>query len=231
MNKPVFTGILLSLIALVGLTAIFVFMQQAKSPGTDNSEELAQIITNTNAVNSSYYYTCEEADIVIENYTEAGRQLESCFIEYPKEPSREDKIYYIVEDVCGQFTQRFMENMLDKELRKLESASDPNNYSCSYYIDLSDAEKLKFFTLSLEYLSLDSQKKGHEIMGRTVYTDESIPMTNLVVMQESGVINTIYFGLSENKFLSLRPNSINVLSNAEFIQLAINIAKEIGSYR
>jgi len=54
---------------------------------------------------------CEAKKIDIEGYGDKGEQLKNCFVEYPGEPTREDKSYYIVEDICGQFTQSFMKNM------------------------------------------------------------------------------------------------------------------------
>lgn len=231
MNRPIFTGLVLSAIALMGLAAIFIFMQKVQSPTTDNN--ITEVVTTDNVTLASeeYLYTCEPTNIYIDYYTDPGKQLESCFIEYPGEVTRESTDYYIVEDICGQFTQLFMENMLAKEIKDIKAAETTGVYSCSYYLQTVSEGKEKYITLNLEYLPLVDQKIAHESMGRIVEMNNEIPMQNYVVMQEDGVTNSIYLGLSENKFISIRPNTINVLSNDEYLDLAINIAKEIRLHK
>lgn len=235
MNKPIFTGVVLFLIAFMGLVAIYIFMQKVESPASDNIVVISDpVLVDTSIVSvqpEEFLYTCEEKEVDLENYTEKGRQLENCFIEYPIEATVETDDYQIVEDICGQFTQRFIENMLGKPIVTTKESEDEDTYNCLYYFELTSDENDKFLSINLEYLSLDSQKRVHEILGRTVVSDEEIEMQNFLVTQVNGVLNTVYLGLTEEKFISIRPNTINVLGNAEFVAFARNIANVIKDYK
>ncbi|MBU0646116.1 hypothetical protein KJ611_01400 [Patescibacteria group bacterium] len=143
------------------------------------------------------------------------------FIRFPGEPSRTDKSYYIVEDLCGQFTSEFIAGLLGRPVIKTEPSPYPGLYSCSYY--LSENE---YVMINLNYLDLERQKHGHEILGRTVKTDTSIPMNHAVVYQEDGLINEIYFGLWPGKYLSLA-RSGHALNEQEYLDFAIKLGNKI----
>lgn len=176
--------------------------------------------------NSGFLNACEKENVSLPNYGDPGQRLVNCFVEYPGEPSRQDKSYYIVEDICGQFTKAFMENMLGQKIAKIEPSSISTVNACTYYLD--DKENI---LLNLEYLSIENQKKGSESMGRKVEKSGQIPMDNLVVWQDDSLINTIYLVLSPNKFLSLRPSSKNTIDKDSFIKLAASIATAIKGYK
>jgi hypothetical protein len=172
--------------------------------------------------------SCQPKEVSIEGYGDKGKQLSNCFVEYPGEPSRQDKSYYIVEDICGQFTPEFISNALGKAIIKTK-APDPEHwslYNCTYYLD--DKE---YVMLVMEYLTIANQKKGNEEMGRTTAEDSRIPMRNMVVYQEDGQINTIYLVLSDDKFISLKRSSISALSSDELINFAANIGQAIKNYK
>lgn len=169
---------------------------------------------------------CQPGEVNIEGYGDKGKKLVNCFVEYPGEPSREDKGYYIVEDICGQFTPEFISNTLGKKIIQAGGPQSAGLYNCSYFID--DKE---YVMLVLEYLSIENQKKGHESMDRTTVEDSKIPMRNLVVYQEDGKINSIYLVLGDNKFISIKRSSGSNLSTEDLITFASNIATEIKDYK
>jgi hypothetical protein len=169
---------------------------------------------------------CKEEKISLPNYGDPGKRLKNCFVEYPGEPSRQDKSYYIVEDTCGQFTQEFVENALGKKIAKMELPKVSTINNCTYYFD--DKE---YVMLNLEYLKVENQKIGNEAMDRKVEKDSNIPMDNMVVYDEKGIINVIYLILNPEKFISIRPSSVAATKIVNLIDFAANMAKEIKNYK
>lgn len=170
--------------------------------------------------------SCAKEKVNLPNYDDPAQRLTNCFVEYPGEPSREDKSYYIVEDICGQFTKEFMENMYSAKLDRLEPPQVSGLNNCTYYFN-----DKAYIILNLEYLAIENQKTGNEFAGYTVAKNDKIPMENLVATQEDGVINAIYLVLNPNKFISMRPSSKGAIENEKFISLAANIASEIKNYK
>jgi hypothetical protein len=169
---------------------------------------------------------CQPREITLEGYGDKGHQLANCFVEYPGEPSRPDKSYYIVEDICGQFTKEFIQHVLGKPIIRSEPPKISSLSNCSYYLDDQN-----YVMLVLDYLSIDNQKKGQEALGRTTASIPSIPMRNLVAYQEDNNINTIYLILSDNKFISLQRSSNINLTKDELISFAANLAENIKNYK
>lgn len=170
---------------------------------------------------------CQKAEIDLTGYTDKGKRLENCFVEYPGEPTRKDKNYYIVEDVCGQFTAEFMGNAMGRTILKSEKGKINGIYKCDYFWnDRGDS-----VSLILDYLSVENQKKGQEELGRKVVKDENIPMDNMVVYQENSLINTIYLILDDEKFLSIERSASAGLTTEDLLNLAKKIAFEIKNYK
>jgi hypothetical protein len=193
----------------------------------EESATPAETVAETSSLSSkSALNTCPKENVSLSNYGDPGHRLENCFVEFPGEPSRQDKSYYIVEDICGQFTQSFMKNMLGEKITKIEPSQIATLNNCTYFLD--DKENI---LLNLEYLSIENQKKGSEALGRKAEKSDQIPMENLVVWQDDNLINTIYLVLSPNKFLSLQPSSKNTIDKDKFLELAANIASAIKEYK
>lgn len=169
---------------------------------------------------------CQDEKVNLPGYGDPGRRLKNCFVEYPGEPSRRDKSYHIVEDICGQFSKEFMENMHGGTLVRIKPPEIESLNSCSYYFD----EK-EYIILNLEYLSIENQKEGNEAMDRKMEKNPLIPMDHYVAIQEDGALNAIYLVLNPNKFLSIRPSSKKTIGDDAFISLAANIAREIKNYQ
>ena len=173
---------------------------------------------------------CTEADVSIEGYGDKGKQLESCFVQYPGEPTRKDNSYYIVEDICGQFTEAFMENISGQSFVEISSPIIQYLYNCTYFTKTEDGITGDYILLQLEYLSIEDQKMGHESLGRSAIADSNISMTNYVIYEDSGVINCILLGLSENKYLRIDRSS-TAISDEILLNTAIRLASEIEEYK
>lgn len=202
--------------------------QNGAPKGNSNEESTAsEDSSSTQTGNSTGPKVCKEEKVELPNYGDPGKRLKNCFVQFPGEPSRQDKSYYIVEDICGQFTQQFMENMLGIKLAKIEPPKFAGLNNCSYYFD--DKE---YVLLNLEYLTIENQKKGNEFAGYKTEKSDKIPMDNLIAWQDSDTINTIYLVLNPNKFISLRPISKKTFSSADkFINFAANLAGTIKGYK
>ena len=171
---------------------------------------------------------CQSGPVTLEGYGDKGKKLANCFIEYPGEPSRQDKSYYIIEDICGQFTQDFIQNTLGKSVTSLESSKTSGLNVCTYYLDDS---KKEYVMLALDYLKMENQKIGQEAMGRRTEVSSKIPMKNMVVWQPDGFINNIYLVLGDEKFIRIERSSSSILTADELVGFAANIAKEISQYK
>jgi hypothetical protein len=155
------------------------------------------------------------------------------FVRFPGEPTRPDQQhYYVVEDICGQFTKPFMEQLSGKTFKSVEPATSSTTYACTYYTATKAADgRDAFILLVLDYLNAERQKAGQQVLGRTVSTNASIPMDNFVATQENGAINSIFFVLGPDKFLSLDRSSTSVLSDADVLALAVKLGTKIRDFK
>lgn len=191
-----------------------------------------KLIDNTNkaerekaVLEAQYQHPCQISKKEIPNNTESGDQLVSCFVEYPDEITREDDKYYIVEDICGQFTQQFIENMSSLQVKVTEPTNDETQNICKYSI--SDKENM---IISLVYKTAEEVKKSEVDAGNRVETIAQIPMSNYIVRNPDGIIISSNLVLSEAKILTIKLIG-EQYNNDKKLELATNIAKEINNYR
>lgn len=190
------------------------------------SSKISTKVSNSPVAIAEKVGKCQPGEVSLENYGDKGKRLSNCFVEYPGEPTRQDKSYYVVEDICGQFAKEFVENALGRTIVRIEPEKISGLYNCSYYLD--DKE---YVMLVLDYLTIANQKIGQEAMGRTTKEEPRIPMRNMVVYQENGVVNTIYLVLGDEKFISIERSSGSNLSTEELINFASKIAEGIKNYK
>ena len=198
---------------------------QNKSSISENKGPSESPANQTSQTNTS---RCQAQSITLEGYGDKGKRLTNCFVEYPGEPSRQDKSYYIVEDICGQFTKDFIQNALGKPIISLEPSKISGLNVCTYYLDDS---KKEYVMLALDYLKMDNQKIGQEAMGRKTEVSSKIPMRNMIAWQPDGFINDIYLVLGDEKFIRIERSSSSILTTDQLIGFAANIAKEISQYK
>jgi hypothetical protein len=155
------------------------------------------------------------------------------FVRFPGEPTRPDQAhYYVIEDICGQFTQTFVEGLSGKTFKKIEPSAVSTVLGCVYYTaTTADGGKDAYILLVLNYLSVAKQKAGQQTLGRTVTTNASIPMDNFVATQENGIINDIYFVFGPEKFLRLGRTSTSALSDTDMLALAVKLGTKMKDFR
>ena len=185
-------------------------------------------VASTDELPSDSQARCQPEEVTLENYGDKGKRLANCFVEYPGEPTREDKSYYVVEDICGQFTSEFVAGLAGKAVIKTKRPDTSSLYNCSYYFS---GNEFDYVMLNLEYLSAANQQKGQESLGRRVEKREDIPMDNLVVWQEDGEINDLLLVLGPDKFIGIKRGSIQAMNNDQFLVFARALATEIKEYK
>ena len=152
------------------------------------------------------------------------------FVRFPGEPTRQTTKYVVVEDICGQFTAQFMENMTGHQIAKAENPYQDvgSVYSCHYTYEGSSQPDI---LLILNYLTFANQKKGHEVLGRRTEESSFIPMRNLVVYQDNGQINEIYLVLSDNKYISINRGAGTKVTNEELLAIAAELGQKMANYQ
>lgn len=175
--------------------------------------------------NSDQLNTTQNRNSVEENNINSSTDNDG-FVRMPGEPSRGDSAYYITGEICQQFTKEFMEGILGKKIYQA-APTYTELTNCQYEVDENGANIL----LSLSFLPVENQIKGHKMMERKVEANNSIPMDNFVVTQENGLINEIYLVLSPNKFLSINRSSQKALSEQEVLTLAQKLGEKIKKFK
>ncbi|HJX68122.1 MAG TPA: hypothetical protein VJ258_05295 [Candidatus Limnocylindrales bacterium] len=155
------------------------------------------------------------------------------FVRFPGEPTRPDQAhYYVVEDICGQFTQAFMEGLSGKTFKKVVPITSSTTYACDYYTATAAADgKDAYLLVVLNYLNVARQKAAQVTLGRTITTNTSIPMDHWVAIQDNGVINAIYFVLGTDKFLRLDRSSTSILSDTDMLALAVKLGTKMKDFK
>ena len=218
-----------TLVLLVG--AAMIFSGCAKTDNTTANKTDNDTVSNSatagTEAGAGWMNNCKSEKVSLPNYGDPGKRLKSCFVEYPGEPSRQDKSYYIVEDVCGQFTKEFIENMLGQKIVKTEPPKIASLFNCTYY--LNEKEYLLF---NLEYLKIENQKKFYEEFGDKIEKNPAIPMDNLVLSEgPKAVKGSIYLVFGPQKFISITPSSEDAEKMVDLVDFAAKVAQEIKNYK
>jgi len=87
-------------------------------------------------------------------------------------------------------------------------------------------DKTEHILIQVSYLSVEQQKKGQEVLDRTITTNDSIPMDHFIAMQENGQINAIYLIMTPNKFVRV-DRTAKAADNDHLIALAKEVAQII----
>ncbi len=154
------------------------------------------------------------------------------FVRFPGEASRPaDGHYYLVEDLCGQFTKTFMEGLTGKTFVKVAPPDSTGAIECDYFFStLEQGGAVAFLILNLSYLNVANQKTGLLALGRSPTTDPSIPMDNWVVRAEDGHLVSIYFLLGTDKFLILDRTAASA-TEAEMLAYAAKLGAKMKDFR
>lgn len=122
--------------------------------------------------------------------------------------------------VCEEVDKSLVEQVIGKPIEETEDKSGSDGPSCAYY---TNKAKLEHILIKVTYLSVENQKKGQEMMERTLETSDKIPMEHFIARQDDGEINAIYLVMTENKYVRV-DRTPNTADNDELIELARQVA-------
>jgi hypothetical protein len=123
-------------------------------------------------------------------------------------------------DVCNEVPKALVEGIMGRPVKETEDRSGSSDTSCLYY---TNKEKLEYVLVQVSYLSTENQKIGQETLGRTITTNNAIPMENFIAMQDDGQINAIYLIMAPNKFVRVDRTS-NTANDDQLVSLAKKVA-------
>jgi hypothetical protein len=126
-------------------------------------------------------------------------------------------------DVCNDAPSDWVAKTLNKEVFGTRDYSTQTNTGCEYYLD---KEKNGFLAIVVNYSNAETQKKGHEVFGRKIRSESSIPMENFVAIQDDGIINAIYIIMDREKYVRVDRSSGTDLSNEVMVSFASKLAEE-----
>jgi len=228
--------VVISLVAMASI-ALSACGQSGASPSGGSTPDTGPTTTQTEATPTPSAMTQTEAtptpSAMSQTNPDGTVTDADGFVRFPGEPTRPDQAhYYVVEDICGQFTQAFMEGLSGKTFKKLVPITSSTTYACDYYTATTAADgKDAYLLVVLNYLNVDHQKAAQVTLGRTITTNSGIPMDHWVATQDNGVINAIYFVLGTDKFMRLDRSSTSVLSDTELVALAVKLGTKMKDFK
>jgi len=116
--------------------------------------------------------------------------------------------------------------VIGKTIVETEDVSTQTDTGCTYYINKADSE---YVLVKVVYMSGENQKKGQEVLGRTIITNPKIGMDHFVAMQEDGNINAIYLLMAPEKFVRI-DRTKSAATNEQLVDLASKVT-DIISYK
>lgn len=126
-------------------------------------------------------------------------------------------------DVCEEVSQAMVEDILGKPVEKIESSSTSVDTNCKYFIN---TDKYEHILIQISYLSVENQKSGQEMMGRSITNNQSIPIENFIAVQDDGLINAIYLVMTPEKFVRV-DRTANSVNDEQLVDLAKQVAEII----
>ncbi|KKP69653.1 hypothetical protein A2X44_03805 [candidate division CPR3 bacterium GWF2_35_18] len=132
-------------------------------------------------------------------------------------------------DVCNEFTKEMAGVAIDKTIVKTEDYSNSMSVGCNYYTD-----KVDFVVVDVGYGQAEKQKKGLEILDRTIVSEPSIGLENFISISDKapGEYLDIYMVVDpEIKFVRIGRSSAKLVSNELLVKLAKSVEEKIRSYR
>jgi hypothetical protein len=123
-------------------------------------------------------------------------------------------------DVCSEVPSSLVSGVIGKAIVETENPSTSSGTGCMYF---TNKDRYEHILIQVSYLSAENQKKGQEMMDRSITTDSTIPMENFLAIQEDGQINAIYLVMTPQKYVRVDRTS-NTADNDQLISLARQVA-------
>lgn len=125
-------------------------------------------------------------------------------------------------DICAEFTADFVYSVIKKTIRDIKPSLVGADQGCQY--DLGNNE---FVAIYFENLSVETNKKGQEMMERTLTTDPGIKMEHYVVSDKNNNVDGVYLVINPNRFSRIDRSSSKIITNEQNIELAARVADKL----
>jgi hypothetical protein len=127
------------------------------------------------------------------------------------------------QDVCTEFPKEWVASAINKSVTKTKEFSMKGTYKCTYFL----GDDNNFVTLGFDELSFETQKRGQQELGKTVTTNDKIPMNHFIALSSNNLIYDIILEITPNLFFSVAGYPDKLISETEMIDFAAKVATRI----
>ena len=129
-------------------------------------------------------------------------------------------------EVCNEMSKNEVAKVIGKTIVKTEDYSNGGSTGCEYFL-----ENTSFVIIDVGYGDMAKQKKGLEVLDRTLKTESRIKLENFLAYTEKG-LNDVYMNVAPGqKYVRVGRSSISVVDEETLIKLAIATEAKIRSYK
>jgi len=129
-------------------------------------------------------------------------------------------------EVCNEMTKNEVAKVIGKTIVKTEDYSNSGSTGCEYFL-----ENTSFVIIDVGYGDMAKQKKGLEVLDRTLKTESRIKLENFLAYTEKG-LNDAYMNVAPGqKYVRVGRSSISAVDEEALIKLAIATEAKIRSYK
>jgi len=127
------------------------------------------------------------------------------------------------QDVCTEFPKEWVASTINKSITKTKEFSMEGTYKCTYFVN----DDNNFVTLGFDELNFETQKRGQSELGKTITTNDKIPMNHFVALSSNNLIYDIILEITPDLFFSVDRYPQKLISEDEMINLAVKVAERI----
>lgn len=126
------------------------------------------------------------------------------------------------QDVCTEFPKEWVASVINKPIIKINTFAMKGTYKCTYFLDDKN-----FVALGFDELNFETQKRGQRELGKTITTNDKIPMSHFVALSSNNLIYDIILEITPNVFFSVNRYPENIISETEMVNFATKVAERI----
>ena len=128
--------------------------------------------------------------------------------------------------VCDEMTMGEVAKVVGKTIVKTEDYSNSGSTGCEYFL-----ENTSFVIIDVGYGDMAKQKKGLEVLDRTIKTESRIKLENFLTYTENG-LNDVYMNVAPGqKYVRVGRSSISVVDEETLIKLAVATEAKVRSFK
>ena len=129
-------------------------------------------------------------------------------------------------EVCNEMTKNEVGKVIGKTIVKTEDYSNGGSTGCEYFL-----ENTSFVIIDVGYGDMAKQKKGLEVLDRTIKTESRIKLENFLTYTENG-LNDVYMNVAPGqKYVRVGRSSISVVDEETLIKLAVATEAKVRSFK